>query len=40
MNKYDIAIIGGGSGGLMAAYRLITENSKLKIIVIEKGKHL
>ena len=40
MSKYDVAIIGGGIGGLMAAYRLIVNNKELKIIVIEKGKNL
>lgn len=44
MDKYDVAIIGGGIGGLMAAYRLITNNpninERLKVIVIEKGKNL
>ena len=42
MSKYDVAIIGGGIGGLMAAYRLITKkiDERLKVIVIEKGKNL
>lgn len=44
MSKYDVAIIGGGIGGLMAAYRLVTGNmdlkKQLKIVVIEKGKNL
>ena len=39
-NKYDVAIIGGGIGGLMAAYRLITTNNQLKIILIDGGKSL
>ena len=35
--KYDVAIIGGGIGGLMAAYR-IKENAPTKsIIILEKG---
>jgi len=37
MKTYDIAIVGGGIGGLMAAHRLITENPKLSIILFEKG---
>lgn len=37
--KYDIAIIGGGISGLMAAYKLL-EKKNLKIIIIEKGKKL
>lgn len=37
---YDIAIIGGGIGGLMAAYRLSEQNSALSIALFEKGNHL
>ena len=37
---YDVAIIGGGIGGLMTAYRLITTDNKLKIILIDSGKPL
>lgn len=36
----DIAIIGGGIGGLMAAYRMIEERPSLKITLIEKGPDL
>ena len=35
---YDIVIIGGGIGGLMAAYRLTKENPDLAICVVDKGK--
>jgi len=38
--KYDIAIIGGGIGGIMSAYRLIGENPSLKIVLFEKGNAL
>ena len=38
--KYDIAIIGGGIGGLMSAYRLIEKNPELNIVLFEKGKSL
>ena len=39
-NTYDVAIIGGGIGGLMAAYRLASTNEKLKIVLIDSGKPL
>lgn len=35
--KYDAAIIGGGIGGIMTAYRLIEKNDSLKVCIIEKG---
>lgn len=34
---YDVAIIGGGIGGLMTAYHLKKSNSDLKICILEKG---
>jgi len=37
---YDIAIVGGGIGGLMAAYRLITAKPELQIALFEKGHDL
>ena len=37
---YDVAIIGGGMGGLFAAYRLAMLNPQTKIIIIEKGSDL
>ena len=37
MDKYDVVIIGGGAGGAFAAYEFSKLNSKLKILVIEKG---
>ncbi len=40
MKRYDVAIIGGGIGGLMAAYRLISKNPDKKVIIIEKGNAL
>lgn len=37
MDKFDVAIIGGGIGGLMAAYRLYRNNPDIKIIITERG---
>ena len=39
-NHYDIAIIGGGIGGLMAAYRLSENDPSLSIVLFEKGNPL
>ena len=38
MKEYDIAIIGAGPAGLFSAWKLIHENKKLNILIIEKGK--
>lgn len=35
---YDVAIIGAGPAGLFSAYELITKNSKLKIVLLDKGR--
>lgn len=35
--KYDVVIVGAGPAGLFNAYELITNNSKLKIAILEKG---
>ena len=37
---YDVAIIGGGISGLMAAHRLSSRQPELSIILIEKGAAL
>jgi hypothetical protein len=33
---FDVAIVGAGAAGLLAAYQL-SEKSKLKIVVVEEG---
>ncbi|MEX1376292.1 MAG: FAD-dependent protein [Eubacteriales bacterium] len=38
--KYDIAIIGGGISGIMAAHWLSEQNDKLKIVMLEKGEDI
>ena len=38
--KYDVAIIGGGIGGLMAAYRLCRNIPNVKIVITERGNTL
>lgn len=38
--QYDVAIIGGGIGGLMAAYRLRKNQPDLKIVITERGNTL
>jgi hypothetical protein len=35
---YDVVIIGAGPAGLFTAYELIENNSKLKVLLIDKGK--
>ena len=38
--KYNVAIIGGGIGGLMAAYRLKQNKPDIKVIITERGNAL
>jgi uncharacterized protein len=38
--NYDYAIIGGGIGGLMCAYRIIERKPSASVILIEKGADL
>ena len=36
--QYDVLIVGGGIGGLMAAYGLRRQNPKLRLAIAEKGR--
>jgi uncharacterized FAD-dependent dehydrogenase len=38
--NYDVAIIGGGIGGLMCAYRIMEKKPSASVIIIEKGAAL
>ena len=40
VKNYDYAIIGGGIGGLMCAYRIIEKKPSATVILIEKGADL
>lgn len=36
---YDVIIVGAGPAGLFSAYELCKNNSKLKILILDKGKY-
>jgi len=40
MKVYDIAIVGGGIGGLISAYNLLSKEITLSLAIIEKGKEI
>lgn len=39
-SHYDVAIVGGGVGGLMTAHRLMEQNPQLNVALFEKGSDL
>ena len=40
MAKYDVAIVGAGPAGTMAAYELLEKKPDLKILVLESGRDI
>lgn len=40
MQKYDVIIIGTGPAGVFAAWELLSSNSKIKILMLDKGGSL
>ena len=40
MTIYDVAIIGGGIGGLMTAYQIKKNQPQARVIILEKGFEL
>ena len=37
MQKYDVAIVGGGPAGVFAGYALIAKRPAVKILICESG---
>ena len=39
-NRYDVIIVGAGPSGIFCAYKLISQNPKMKILMLEKGNSI
>lgn len=39
-NNYDVIIVGAGPSGIFCAYKLISKNKNLKILMLEKGNSI
>lgn len=39
-NQYDIIIVGAGPAGIFTALELIKKNSKLRVLILEKGRDI
>ncbi len=39
-SKYDIIIVGGGAAGFFTAINIVEKNPKLKVAILERGKHV
>lgn len=40
MKKYDIIFLGGGQAGVFGAYEALSNNPKLKVLIVDKGNML
>lgn len=40
MTSYDVIIVGAGPSGIFCAYKLISNNPNLKILMLEKGNSI
>ena len=40
INNYDVIIVGAGPSGIFCAYKLISKNKNLKILMLEKGNSI